>query len=152
MNAKRRNVIILCVFITVAMGGVFADDIDDFVSALNQAWSQTNDVQTLQVINSRLATNTNDALALSCKMYYYIFAEGNLTNARSAADQFMSALNSYTNADMIAYAQEMRDEIYSMPLGALGPYMPQQQSDLRQLNLSFPFIQKSVVVARWLEQ
>jgi len=36
-----------------------ADEFDDFAGDLNHAWSQTNNVQMLSVINTRLSSNTN---------------------------------------------------------------------------------------------
>lgn len=130
-----------------------ADSIDDFASSLNQAWSQTtNDVHVLQLIENRLAVDSNDVLAVSAKMYYYVFSEGQLTNARTQADALMSIVNSTTtNSMLIAYAQEMRDEIYGIPLTESGPYTTNQIAQLRQPVESFPFIQKCVVLSRGIE-
>lgn len=145
-------------FLVLAAVGIFgviltmADTIDDFVASLNQAWSKTNDTQSLQIINNRLASNTNDVLGLSSKMYFYVFAEGNLTNARITADSLMASVNARTNAELIAYAQQMHDEVYRIPLSESGPYTAEQEVQLRQPIVSFPFIQKCVVVARWMEQ
>ena len=146
------------VFLILAVAAIFgavltmADAIDDFVASLNQAWSQSNDTEVLQIINTRLASDANDVLGLSAKMYFHVFAEGNLTDARVLADSFMAAISVSTNAELVSYAQQMRNEVYSIPLGESGPYTAEQESQLRQPTVSFPFIQKCVVVARWVEQ
>lgn len=152
MITSKKHLALLFVLGAAVTSLVMADSIDDFVSALNQAWSQTNDVQALQVINDRLSADTNDVLGLSCKMYFYVFAQGNLTNARLTADSFIGVFGGNTNSDLVAYAQAMREEVYSIPLDESGPYSTQQQAQLRQPISSFPFIEKSVVVARWFEQ
>ena len=128
---------------------VVADDIDDFATSLNQAWSQTNDAECLEIINDRLASNSNDVSALSAKMYYYVFAEGNLTNARSEADSFITVANTSTDTNLTAFAQSMYDEVYNIPLSESGPYSDEQKAQLREPAVSFPFIQKITTIGHW---
>jgi hypothetical protein len=149
---KKANAIFIVFLFGIGGACCLADSVDDFVSSINQAWSQTNNTQVLQIIDTRLASNSNDVLAVSAKMYYYVFAEGSLTNARSMADRFMTIVNASTNAELKAYGQGMRDEVYSIPLSESGPYTDAQKAQLRHPSDAFPFVQKCVVITRWLSR
>lgn len=144
--------IIVCCLLIFTFSSCYGESIEDFVASLDAAWSQTNDVLTLQLINDRLANNSNDILAVSTKMYYYVFAEGNLTNARIQADQFMTIANTSTNVTLVSFAQEMRDEIYSIPLSEGGAFTEEEEAAIRDGDASFPFISKCIAVAKSIEE
>ena len=84
-------------------------------------------------------------------MYYYVFSESNITNARVQATHFLSISNLSTNSIHATYGQDMYDEVYSIPFSESGPFTQAQKDQLRQPADSFPFIQKCKNMARIFE-
>ncbi|MCZ7592906.1 MAG: hypothetical protein M5U15_12545 [Kiritimatiellae bacterium] len=133
----------------VLIGAVaFADEFDDFAEDLNQAWVQTNNVQMLNLIGARLSADTNDVMALSARMYYYVFADCNLTNARQTADQLYAVVQQESDADANAFCLEMKNEVYAISISESGPY---GQAEIEQIHAglsAFPSIRKCL----WLSK
>jgi hypothetical protein len=123
------------------------NSLQSFVDSLNSAWQQTNTTQVLSLLNQRLSSNSNDICALCIKASYHVLVDGVLTNARDAADQFNSAVQQGSNANAKAVSQEMRDEIYSIPLSESGTRTAGQINQIHDgLPNCFPMIQK----CQWL--
>lgn len=138
------------------LAGIFAttpaiaDELDDFAEDLNEAWSQTNTVQMLSLINTRLSSDTNDVMALSTKTYYFVFADCNLTNARQTVDHLYSVVQQENDADAETFCLEMKNEVYGIDLSESGTY---SQAELDQIHAgltAFPSIRKSLWLAKIL--
>ena len=126
-----------------------ADDVSDFITSLNNAWVQTNNTQMLTLINGRLQTNVNDVVGLSAKMYYYVFVDCVLTNARQVAGQFYTAVASHTNEQAVSMAAQMTNEVTVISLSESGPLGTNEVSQMHVLfPASFPMIDKCAWVAR----
>lgn len=125
---------------------------EQFIADINYSWSQTNYAQLFSTTESRINTITNDVCAHAVMMYYYLFAERNLTNARVNADQLTNAVFMYTtNATTRDYAVEMRNEVYSIPLHESTPLSIEQMVQLHQLFPDmFPMINQCVAIQRLL--
>jgi len=126
-----------------------ADEIGDFVISLNNAWGQTNNAQMLTLINGRLQTNTNDVVGLSAKMYYYVFVDCILTNARQVAGQFYAAVANCTNEQALSIAAQMTNEVSVISLSESNPLGTNEVAQMHVLfPASFPMIDKCAWVAR----
>lgn len=68
-------------------------DKQSFVTAVNQAWVQTNYAQIRLVVDDRLSACTNDLLGQGLNFGYYFWAGVDFTNAQVAARQFVVAVS-----------------------------------------------------------
>lgn len=68
-------------------------DKQTFVTAINQAWVQTNYTQIRSIIDTRLTSCTNDLLGLVLNFGYYEWAEVDFTNAQVSAQIFVDAVS-----------------------------------------------------------
>lgn len=129
--------------------GQSTNDLQVFVDGVNTAWRQQDYASILQSVDSRLLANSNDVLALSTKMNYYVFVDNNLTNARSIADVFYSVAKLSSNSSVIAVADDMKLEIYGIPLGESGAFNQQQRDQLHAaFPAAFPMIRKCLNLAQ----
>lgn len=138
--------------IALVAGSTLADEYDDYAASLNQAWAQTNQTQMISIINARLSSETNDVMGLATKMYYHLWVDGILTNARQVADQLCAVVQQSGNEEAGAYASAMRDEVYSISLGEAG-YLTQAVIEQMHAELSdFPSIRKCAWLAKTLAE
>ena len=123
------------------------NSLQTFVDSVNAAWQQTNTTQVLNLLSQRLTANSNDVCALCIKATYHVLVDGALVNARDAADHFNSVVQQSTNANAKAISQEMRDEIYGIPLGESDTRTAEQINQIHDsLPTAFPMIEK----CKWL--
>jgi hypothetical protein len=123
------------------------NSLQSFVNSVNAAWRQTNTTQVLSLLNQRLNANSNDVCALCLKAYYHVFIDGLLTNAQASADQFNSIVQQGTNLNARAIGQQMRDQIYGIPLSESGVRSVEAINQLHDgLPTSFPMVEK----CQWL--
>ncbi|HBA84785.1 MAG TPA: hypothetical protein DCZ95_11885 [Verrucomicrobia bacterium] len=138
-------------FLLVHLPMVTADDIDDFATEINSAWSSTNDSQIATLINQRLSQDTNDVVALSVKMYYHLWIDGNITNAQLVATHLDAIVQATTNIAIVDVLTEMKAEVDGIPLSESGSFPQDALNQLRHETRGiFPGIQKCVWLAKAL--
>ncbi|HBA84953.1 MAG TPA: hypothetical protein DCZ95_12735 [Verrucomicrobia bacterium] len=88
------NIIVAVLGLTFLAYFAVADDCDvqPFVDNVNQEWIARDYPEILALIDARLSTCTNDILALGIKIEYFGLAVVNLSQARSAASNFLAAV------------------------------------------------------------
>jgi hypothetical protein len=150
MNSSYSILALVLLAGSTVFGSAFADELDDFSDQLNQAWSQTNNTQQLSLINGRLSVSTNDVMGLSTKMYYYVFSDCNLTNARSYADHLYSRVQQSADAEADAFCLEMKNEVYGISLGESGSYSQTESGELHSVLDSYPAITRCLWLSRRL--
>lgn len=146
-----RTVLALLAIALVA-GSTLADEYDDYAASLNQAWVQTNGSQMISLINTRLGSETNDVMGLATKMYYHLWVDGVLTNARQVADQLCAVVQQSSNQEAWEYASAMRDEVYSVSLGEAGCLTQAVVEQMHAELSDFPSIRKCAWLAKTLAE
>ena len=91
-----------------------ADNEADFIEDINTAWTNRNYDAILSNINVRLQANSNDALALSLKMNYYLWADLNTSNAHAVAQAFTNAVRSSNRQYLVPLAGHMASKVLSI--------------------------------------
>jgi hypothetical protein len=129
------------------------DDIEDFASSVNSAWSSTNDAEIQVLVSQRLAEDTNDIVALSVEMYYHLWVDGNISNAQQVAFRLDSIVQASTNQAAREFIAEMRAEVDSVPTTESGPFSLDGLAQLRAESRGiFPSIRRCVWLARTIAE
>ena len=97
MNSRPFCLAVVLSLALCVLTDVCADEVEDFASAVNAAWAATNDAEIVNLVNQRLTQDTNDVAALSVKMYYHLWVDGNITNAHQAATNLDAIVQASTN-------------------------------------------------------
>ncbi|HRZ13721.1 MAG TPA: hypothetical protein P5567_14860 [Kiritimatiellia bacterium] len=84
--------VVLSILWTAAVHAQTCDK-EPFLSAVNEAWVQTNYAQIHQIVDDRLSACTNDLFGLCLNYGYYFWARVDFTNAQMAAQQFVLAVS-----------------------------------------------------------
>ena len=106
----------IAIIIGISANLVFATDIQTFISDLNAKWIARDYNGLKQIVETRLAQNSNDLAALMVKADYYTSIELNMTVAQATADRIKMVRDSLTwTNDSFARAalNAMLDSIYS---------------------------------------
>lgn len=145
----RFNQLALILFMAIYPHFINADELDDFVDDVNSAWSSTNDSQVVTLINQRLSQNTNDIAALSVKMYYHLWIDGNITNSQLIATQLNSLVQASTNQAVVDIFSFMKIEVDGISLTESGALSQDALNQFRHETRGiFPNINKCIWLAR----
>jgi len=87
-------------------------------------------------------------MALSTKMYYYVFADCNLTNAQQSADQLYAVVQQAEDDDADALCLEMKNEVYGISISESGPYTEEEIGQMHAGLSRFPCIVKCLWLSR----
>jgi len=136
---KNYRLTLLLLFALIGISFAQTDPLTDFANQINTKWKDGPDTDIIALVNARLQTSPQDVLALSIKQYYFVFVTRDPAQARQAADQLVSAVQSYNNPEANAIAQNMKDEIYEIPLSDAGSYSQQQKDVLKSEFDKMPF-------------
>lgn len=151
MNSKLSRLAVVLSLVLCVLTDVCADDVEDFASAVNAAWAATNDAEIVNLVNLRLAQDTNDTAALSVKMYYHLWVDGNITNAHEVATNLDSILQASTNQVAKDFFAVMKSEVDSVPLSESGAFGRDALDALRQqFQGLFPNIRNCVWLSKAL--
>lgn len=150
-HSVKRLLSVVGLILCIGTRAANADAIDDFVNSINTKWQQKDYSGIAQALATRLSSNPNDVLALSIKAYFNLYATGDVAVAHAAAESAFSAVDASGNAKARDIAQEMKDEVTSVPTGESGPLTTEQQNQLHALFPELPMIKKCAGLARMLQ-
>ncbi len=126
MNKYNKIIAVFLCMVVFQSNASKGDSMRTFVTNVNSAWVSTNYSQILQVINDRLAQDSNDILALGTKQWYYFSCDLNISNAHVAAHALTNAAHQTGRADIIPFAEEITSIILDIPSSITGSYTQAQ--------------------------
>ena len=149
----KKHLITLGVVLCMDVSAARADSLDDFANSINLKWVQRDYAGINQLLSARLNANSKDVLALSIKTYFLLCTTGDLAAARAAAQRTLDAVNSSGKAGAKGLAQEIKDELASLPAIEAGRPSAEQDNLLHELfRHDLPGIIKCEILARAFEE
>ncbi len=126
MNKYSKVVAVFFCFVVLSVNISRGDAMYTFVTNVNSAWASTNYAQILQIINDRLAQDSDDILALGAKQAYYIICDVNISNAHAAAHAFTNAAYQTGRADIMPIVEHEARLILDIPVTSTWSYTSAQ--------------------------
>ena len=126
-----------------------AEPYDSLAAQINAHWVSVDHAAILQILDSRIESNSNDVFGLSLKFNYYIYADINLAKARAAVDQLNTYIASLGDENLSLFVKELKDQVYSIPLSeSVTPFTQTEKDAIHAVfDDAFPSVEVCVSLA-----
>lgn len=147
MNIKK----ILLLFFFFVQFAYSGDEFEGIGEQINAFWVARNYSGIKGVFNSRLEENPNDFFGNCLKSQYYFYVNLDFEKSRNAIDKLLEVTLQTQNEVLIRWVQELKNDIYSVPLEESIPLTADELNKIHSLFLfknSFPGIETCIKLSQ----
>jgi hypothetical protein len=136
--------LVLLIFIFISPSITASGSSEDLISQINELWKQKKHSEIKELLNTRLSSNEDDAIAIGIMQYYYFFVEANYLKAREYSDRFILLVDQSNNEAAKNMSKTLRDDIFSVDINSNNgqPYTENQLESIHNcFSNTFPGIE-----------